>query len=141
MFNNSQRCFISLIVGLSFVLLGGCTPKVATSTKEAVMVEKPISPEAARLAHAKELAQKFVIADGHVDLPYRLRVQNFQLTKEFLEIPIKSEKGDFDYERSKTGGLDAPFMSIYLPARYQESPGRSKAVSYTHLTLPTIRLV
>ena len=28
--------------------------------------------------------------------------------------------GDFDYVRSKKGGLDAPFMSIYIPSRYQK---------------------
>jgi len=76
-----------------------------------------------------ELAQKFIIVDGHVDLPYRLRVMNFRLEKEFLEIPVQSDKGDFDYVRSKEGGLDAPFMSIYIPADYQEDPGRSKSVA------------
>ena len=72
---------------------------------------------------ANELAQKYIITDGHVDLPYRLRVQNFQLTREYIGIPISTEKGDFDYERSKQGGLDAPFMSIFIPASYQRDGG------------------
>jgi len=72
---------------------------------------------------AQELAHKYIITDGHVDLPYRLRVQNFKLEKEFLGIPIETEKGDFDYVRAKEGGLDAPFMSIYIPAGYQKSGG------------------
>ena len=72
---------------------------------------------------ANELAQRYIITDGHVDLPYRLTVQNFRLTKEFIGIPIETEKGDFDYKRSKLGGLDAPFMSIYIPASYQEKGG------------------
>ena len=78
---------------------------------------------------ANKLAQQFIIVDGHVDLPYRLKIQNFRLEKEFLKIPIQTEKGDFDYVRSKAGGLDAPFMSIFLPARFQEELGRSKSVA------------
>ncbi len=108
-----------------------CTPKITKEIQQTTIKgsgERFPSAEA-RLDHAKMLAKKFIIADGHVDLPYRLRVENFQLTKEFLEIPIQSDKGDFDYMRSKRGGLDAPFMSIYLPARHQDDPGRSKALA------------
>lgn len=72
---------------------------------------------------AERIAQQYLITDGHVDLPYRLRVQNFRLSKEYLGIPIETDEGDFDYVRSKAGGLDAPFMSIYIPASYQETGG------------------
>ncbi len=75
------------------------------------------------LVRAKELAQKFIITDGHVDLPYRLKVSNFRLEKEYLGIPYATDQGDFDYVRAKEGGLDAPFMSIYIPSRYQETGG------------------
>ncbi|MBT8230573.1 MAG: dipeptidase [Bacteroidia bacterium] len=78
---------------------------------------------------AFELSQKFIIADGHVDLPYRLKVQNFRLEKEYLGIPIETNKGDFDYNRAKAGGLDAPFMSIFVPARLQSEPGASKLLA------------
>lgn len=73
-------------------------------------------------AKAQELAQKFIITDGHIDLPYRLKGNNFNIEND-KEILISTEKGDFDYTRSKAGGLDAPFMSIYIPARYQETGG------------------
>jgi membrane dipeptidase len=72
---------------------------------------------------ADKLAHRFIIADGHVDLPYRLKVQNFRLSKAFIGIPIETADGDFDYVRAKKGGLDAPFMSIYVPSSYQESGG------------------
>jgi len=72
---------------------------------------------------ADELAHKYIITDGHVDLPYRLKITNFRLEKEFLGIPLKTDKGDFDLERAKKGGLDAPFMSIYIPASYQKDGG------------------
>ncbi len=70
---------------------------------------------------ADSLAQAYIIADGHVDLPYRLTVKRFRLTKEFMGIPVSSQEGDFDYVRAKKGGLDAPFMSIYIPAEQQEA--------------------
>lgn len=69
-----------------------------------------------RLKKAKELAHSNIIVDGHVDLPYRLKVINFRLEKEYLGIPIESKEGDFDYVRAKEGGLTAPFMSIYIPS-------------------------
>lgn len=72
---------------------------------------------------AKELSQKFIITDGHVDLPYRLKVKNFRLEKEYLGIPYQTEEGDFDFIRSREGGLDAPFMSIYIPSSYQIQGG------------------
>lgn len=72
---------------------------------------------------ADKLAHEYIITDGHVDLPYRLRVQNFRLEKEFIGIPIATKEGDFDYVRAKKGGLDAPFMSIYIPSNYQKEGG------------------
>ena len=77
----------------------------------------------ARRATAERLARETIITDGHVDLPYRLRIHNFRLEREFLPIPIESDRGDFDYVRARRGGLDAPFMSIYIPASYQETGG------------------
>ncbi|MDH5598387.1 MAG: dipeptidase, partial [Cyclobacteriaceae bacterium] len=74
-------------------------------------------------AYADTLAHRFIITDGHVDLPYRLKQRNFRLEKEFIGIPISTTEGDFDYERAKKGGLDAPFMSIYIPSTYQLTGG------------------
>ena len=79
--------------------------------------------------YAVELAHRFIITDGHVDLPYRLRVKNFRLDKEYLGIPISTTDGDFDYERAKQGGLDAPFMSIFIPASYQNDLPSAKALA------------
>jgi len=72
---------------------------------------------------ANELAQKFIIVDGHVDLPYRLKVKNFRLDKEYLGIPYQTADGDFDYVRARKGGLDAPFMSIFIPSNLQVDGG------------------
>ena len=78
--------------------------------------------------YADELAHRYIITDGHVDLPYRLKVKNFQLTREFIGIPVETDEGDFDYVRAKKGGLDAPFMSIFIPATYQKN-GQAKELA------------
>lgn len=84
---------------------------------------------------ADSLAQVYIITDGHVDLPFRLKVKNFRLEQEFLGIPISTTEGDFDFERAKKGGLDAPFMSIYIPSRYQLQEDKGKALADTLITM------
>jgi membrane dipeptidase len=78
---------------------------------------------------ADSLAQAFIIVDGHVDLPWRLSVKNFRLEREYMGIPVSSEEGDFDYDRAKKGGLDAPFMSIYIPSSNQQKPDMGKGLA------------
>lgn len=91
---------------LAAIVFAGCaknTPPVDYTTME----DDELHAVADSLAHA------FIITDTHVDLPYRLKIKNFRLEREFLGIPISTTEGDFDYERSKKGGLDAPFMSRF----------------------------
>jgi membrane dipeptidase len=84
---------------------------------------------------ADSLAQAFIITDGHVDLPFRLKVKNFRLDREYLGIPVETKEGDFDYIRARKGGLDAPFMSIYIPSKYQlkEDNGKQLADSLINM--------
>ncbi len=77
-------------------------------------------------AKAKELAQRFIIVDGHVDLPYRMEQGGFMLRQKVLNVSVEASDGNFDFPRAKEGGLDAPFMSIYIPSQYQEIEGYSK---------------
>jgi membrane dipeptidase len=72
---------------------------------------------------ADQIAHKYIITDGHVDLPYRLKIKHFRLEREYMGIPISTADGDFDYERAKKGGLSVPFMSIYIPSSYQKTGG------------------
>ena len=80
-------------------------------------------------AKANDLAQQFILADTHVDLPYRLSIKHFRLEREYLGIPVSTTEGDFDFERAKKGGLDAPFMSIYIPSERQLTPDNGKAMA------------
>ena len=63
---------------------------------------------------AKALAQNTIIVDGHIDVPYRVQ-------EEWVDVTKATEGGDFDYPRAKQGGLNAPFMSIYVPASLDNS--------------------
>jgi membrane dipeptidase len=65
---------------------------------------------------AHELAQRFIIVDTHIDVPYRLR-------EKMEDISQRTKEGHFDYVRAKAGGLNAPFMSVYIPSRYQQTGG------------------
>jgi membrane dipeptidase len=84
---------------------------------------------------ADSLAQAYIIVDGHIDLPYRLQIKNFRFEREYLGIPVSSSEGDFDYERAKAGGLDAPFMSIYIPSSEQLKPDMGKALADTLINM------
>ena len=58
---------------------------------------------------AQELAERFLIVDTHIDVPHRLYLEEEDVSQ-------ATESGDFDYPRALAGGLDASFMSIYIPA-------------------------
>jgi len=72
-------------------------------------------------AKARNLARDFILVDTHIDLPYRLQ-------HEREDISVRTESGDFDYPRAKAGGLDAPFMSIYIAPEH-EAQGDAKVVA------------
>ena len=78
---------------------------------------------------AEALTRALIVVDGHVDLPYRLRESAAADGSVTEDVTQRTEKGDFDYIRAREGGLDAPFMSIYVPAKFQSEPGRSRAVA------------
>lgn len=94
----------------------GCSP----SQKEAKSIAEMSDAELTLLADS--LAQAYIIIDGHVDLPYRMNVKGFMITKTVEDVSVETA-GNFDYPKAKKGGLDAPFMSIYVPSRYQETGG------------------
>lgn len=66
------------------------------------------------------IAHKYPIVDGHIDVPNRLH-------SNWDDIAQGTEKGDFDYPRAKKGGLDAPFMSIYVPAGKEGKGAKARA--------------
>ena len=66
----------------------------------------------------KEIASQMLIIDTHIDVPYRLLGQH-QSGREIDDIS-KMTTGNFDFIKAKSGGLNVPFFSIYLPAETEE---------------------
>ena len=103
-----------------WILWTGCV--VALSF---VACEQPQQPQPAAVQaesevemnpRAVELAKRFLLIDTHIDVPYRLNDHPD-------DVSGPTETGDFDFPRAIQGGLDVPFMSIYVPAEYQETGG------------------
>ncbi|WPP49610.1 dipeptidase [Catalinimonas niigatensis] len=104
-----KNSYLSLLLFSIFT-----TALITACNTEAQQQDTEVNVEEQALA----LSKKYIIVDGHIDLPYRMKIANFRLEREFVDPSVETE-GDFDYVKAKEGGLDAPFMSIYIPASYQ----------------------
>jgi len=99
-----SRLFIVLIP----LVLAACTTQPG-----------PATDDLPRRAYA--LAQQFAIVDTHIDVPYRLQQRDEDIT-------ASTSGGDFDYPRAVRGGLNAMFMSIYIPAEV-DTAGQSQPLA------------
>ncbi|MBL4582979.1 MAG: dipeptidase [Pseudomonadales bacterium] len=70
---------------------------------------------------AQRLADDLIIADTHIDAPFRL-------TRDYQDLTQATPRGEFNFSQAQTGGLDAAFMSIYIPAKHQ-TEGGAKALA------------
>lgn len=96
------KMITSVIAG--FFLISACT-------------QDPQKPDNHNIENkARYLAKHTIIIDTHIDVPYRLQ-------DKYEDISKATESGDFDYPRARSGGLNAPFMSIYIAAEYETSGG------------------
>ena len=130
--NPKPMKFISTLLCFVALLFFNCAEKKSI---------QQMSDEELR-AYANELAHKFIIADGHVDFPERLKEKKIVLTEDTKSIVLSDIGGEFDYERAKKGGHTAPFMSIYIPASYQKQNDMGKAFADSMinnvLAIPTL---
>jgi membrane dipeptidase len=79
------------------------------------------------LFKAKELAKEIFIIDTHIDLPD-------WLYDEWFDVSVKSDYGEFDFQRATEGGLDVAFMSIYTSPNLEvEGKSKTKADSLIKL--------
>ena len=97
------------LLAVFMIAIAGCSREEAVTTS----FEGTFDPLAAR---ADQLAGEILIVDTHVDVPYRL-------VEKMEDVSVSTEGGDFDYPRAVVGGLNAPFMSIYVPASFQKTGG------------------
>ncbi|PRQ07133.1 dipeptidase [Enhygromyxa salina] len=127
-----RRPPLVLLLTTTLVAAIACEPSSPTSTPAADTPSTSASASASASAsvdyqaQADALAHRFVILDGHVDVPIRVA----GAVREGLAVPPvhdHADDGDFDYARARAGGLDAPFMSIYTPSAFEAEPGKSKA--------------
>lgn len=81
------------------------------------------------LRRAKALLATTPIVDTHIDFPEHLAERNKWYKPGYTAFALKNPEGNFDWERAKKGGLYGPFMSIYIPAKFQKEPGRSKQIA------------
>lgn len=114
-----RTCFLSLVL----LALSACqgNDEINNQSVEPESTQTEMTRSAGEIPDAVELSKKYIIADTHIDLPYRLEEQ-------YEDVTQATEKGDFDYPRAVAGGLDAPFMSIYIPASFEQTGG-SKALA------------
>jgi membrane dipeptidase len=64
-----------------------------------------------------EFARDVLIVDTHIDVPYRV------YRHPEIDVTVSDETGDFDLPRMQAGGLNAAFMSIFIPASVDEAGG------------------
>jgi membrane dipeptidase len=112
------------------------TVAVSCKTKGGGRSEDAGMPQASRpsedekpdlAAKATELAHRFIIVDGHIDVPWRLEESRGEDGKLTEDVSTRTPKGDFDWERAMQGGLTAPFMSIYVPASFEKGGAKRTA--------------
>jgi membrane dipeptidase len=108
------RVTLLFLSALALTACGSNTDNSATETT-AADTAAPVD----LMAQASEIAHSSIIIDTHIDVPYRI-------VDAWKDVTVATEGGDFDYPRAVAGGLNAPFMSIYTPARL-EAEGKSKA--------------
>lgn len=110
-----------ILSSLSVISLSACTSTTAQSPQQ----------NADNFERAKQIVQRNIIVDGHIDVPYRVKNQWVDVTK-------ATKGGDFDYPRAIEGGLDAPFMSIYVPASLDNS---SESTALAHQLIDSVEAI
>ncbi|HRY72076.1 MAG TPA: dipeptidase [Spirochaetia bacterium] len=83
------------------------------------------SDEALLQARAKELALRLPVVDTHIDYPE---------VRKPAEDLLLGTSGNFDHPRAVAGGLDAAFLSIFVPAEDEEA-GKAFAKAEERLSL------
>ncbi len=105
--------FVRLLAVLSVLMgLSACRQQL---DKQVALPEEAILRE-----QAERLALNLIIVDTHLDVPGRLR-------ERAEDISVSLPDGEFDYPRAKAGGLDAPFMSIYVSPSLENNGAKNYA--------------
>jgi membrane dipeptidase len=112
---SNRRLLVHLILSALAALATACGP--SPEPQAAAAADTPPDLE----SRAREIALSSIIADTHIDVPYRLE-------EEWVDVSQATSGGDFDYPRAVDGGLNVAFMSIYTPAEL-EAEGESRQMA------------
>ncbi len=91
-----------------------CTLILGMLVSIAPLMADPVSIQ----QRAEQITHKYLLADTHIDVPYRLQ-------EGWVDVTVSAPDGQFDYPRALKGGLDLPFMSIYTPAEMEGADGNA----------------
>ncbi|HUG43257.1 MAG TPA: dipeptidase [Acidobacteriota bacterium] len=108
----SGRALKMPLLALLVFWIAACQDRQAESAtaEEFELTDQELREKAERLAH------ELILVDTHIDIPYRL-------SEGWEDISRRTPGGDFDFPRARAGGLNAPFMAIYIPTSFQEAGG------------------
>lgn len=105
---------LATVMTVSILALSACSEQKPIEKKVELKVDSIET-------RANKIAKNVLIIDTHIDVPYRL-------DHKYEDISEATANGDFDYPRAVKGGLNAPFMSIYIPSELEQLGG-SKALA------------
>jgi membrane dipeptidase len=108
---------------LSFFLLTACG------------LSKEARDNARYMKQARQILTTTPVVDTHIDFPWSLVEHDQWYQPGYTAFALKHAGGEFDFERAVKGGLYGAFMSIYIPAGYQKTKGRSREVADSLITM------
>jgi membrane dipeptidase len=114
-----HRSVLSFAVLISLgLIVSACqsTQPVSSTADNDTASSNNSSSSASNYQRAVDIAKNTIITDTHIDVPYRLK-------EKFENVANHTDGGDFDHPRAVAGGLDAPFMSIYIPPELEKTGG------------------
>lgn len=75
------------------------------------------------LNQAREILKTVPIIDTHIDFPMVLQENGEWFKPGYTALAFDNDAYNFDYKKAVKGGLYGAFMSIYIPAGYQNTAG------------------
>jgi membrane dipeptidase len=92
---------------------------VALASSAAPRAQMADAADPQRLAHARRLAERAPLVDGHNDIPWRMREQKPRYDFDVFDLRQPRPTFHTDLPRLKTSGLRGQFWSVYVPGTLQ----------------------